>query len=242
MSERFIRAQMLLGEEAMEKLQNSHVAIFGLGGVGSWCAEALCRSGVGKLTLVDEDTVSESNINRQMCATVSNIGRSKAQVVADRLLDINPDLKVNPMCARYEESTRDMFFSENFDYIADCIDLVSCKLDLIETAMSKNIPIISSMGTGNKHDPELLRISDISKTQGCPLARVMRKELRTRGINHLKVVWSPELAMKPADGTEAPPPGRRSIPGSLVWVPASAGLMLCSRIVKDLIGFDDNLN
>ncbi len=234
MSEQFLRAEMLLGSEAMEKLAQSHVAVFGLGGVGSWCAEALCRCGVGKLTLVDEDTVSESNLNRQLCATVSALFLPKAEVMARRLLDINPQLTVIPVCARYEEGSRERFFTEKFDYIADCIDLVSCKLDLIETALSRKIPIISSLGTGNKMDAEALRISDISQTMGCPFARVMRKELRSRGISTLPVVWSPEPAMKPQGGGE-PPPGRRSIPGSLVWVPASAGMLISSHIVKNLI-------
>ena len=229
MSERFLRNKMLLGEQAMEKLSKSSVAVFGLGGVGSWCAEALCRAGIGKLTLIDQDSVSESNINRQLIALQSTIGKEKAQVMADRLGDINPDCVAVPMAARYEAETREMFFTGHYDYVVDCIDLVACKLDLIETAFSLGIPIISALG------PSALKIADISKTKGCPLARVVRKELRHRGINHLTVVYSDELAITPEDA-EQPPPGRRSVPGSLVWVPASAGMLLCSHVVMSLIG------
>ena len=224
---------MLLGSEAMEKLQSSHVAVFGLGGVGSWCAEALVRSGIGAITLVDQDTVGESNSNRQLCALSSTIGMPKAEVMAARLLDINPQLRVTPMVQRYEAASRESFFAQHYDYIVDCIDLVACKLDLIETALSHDIPIISSLGTGNKQDPEALTITDISKTTGCPFARVMRKELRRRGINHLTVVYSSEEALAP-EQFEAPPPGRRSVPGSLVWVPATAGMLLCSHVVRTL--------
>lgn len=235
MSERFIRAEMLLGAPAMEKLKHSSVAVFGLGGVGSWCAEALCRSGVGSLTLIDQDTVGESNINRQLCATDSAIGRSKAEVMAERLRDINPEAALRPIAARYEAETRDAFFAEGYDYIADCIDLVSCKLDLIEAALTREIPIISALGAGNKMEAGALRIADIAQTNYCPLARVMRKELRKRGIFHLPVVYSTEKAMKPAEA-EDPPPGRRSIPGSLVWVTATAGMLLASHIIKELTG------
>ncbi len=235
MSEKFLRTEMLLGEDAMEKLQNTHVAVFGLGGVGSWCAEALCRSGIGALTLIDQDTVGESNINRQLCATYSNMGKQKAQLMAQRLLDINPQAVITPLVMRYEAETRESFFAQSYDYIVDCIDLVACKLDLIETAQQRGIPIVSALGTGNKGDAEALKITDISKTLGCPLARVMRKELRHRGINHHTVVYSDELAKKPSQ-PEEPPPGRRSVPGSLVWVPATAGMLLCSHVVKQIIG------
>jgi len=238
MSEAFLRNEMLLGREAVERLERSSVAVFGLGGVGSWCAEALCRSGIGKLTIIDQDTVGESNINRQLCALSSTVGMEKTEVMARRLRDINPLAEIVPVTARYEADTRESFFTEKYDYIVDCIDLVACKLDLIETAISREIPIISALGTGNKLDAGALKISDISKTRGCPLARVMRKELRHRGINHLTVVFSEELAMKP-EQREAPPPGRRSVPGSLVWVPAAAGMLLCSHVVKELAGIDE---
>lgn len=226
---------MLLGEEAIKKLNKSHVAVFGLGGVGSWCAEALARSGVGKLTVIDQDIISESNINRQLCALYSTLGKSKAAVMADRLTDINPEIYVNSIVDRYEASSRELFFGERYDYIVDAIDLVACKLDLIETARNLNIPIVSALGTGNKADPSLLQVTDISKTKNCPLARVVRKELRHRGINHHMVVYSEELPMEP-EPAEEPPPGRRSVPGSLVWVPASAGMMLTGYVVMSLAG------
>jgi len=233
MSERFLRTEMLLGTAAMEKLRNSSVAVFGLGGVGSWCAEALCRSGVGEIILIDQDSVGESNINRQLCATYSTLGKSKAEVMAARLRDINPEVRAVPVTARYDAGTRERFFTENYDYIVDCIDLVACKLDLIETALHRGIPIISALGAGNKTNAEALHITDISKTENCPLARVVRKELHKRGINHLTVVYSNELPLKPEDAEE-PPPGRRSIPGSLVWVTATAGMLLCSHVVLRL--------
>ena len=202
---------MILGAPALDKLRRSHVAVFGLGGVGSYAAECLARSGVGTLTLVDQDTVSVSNINRQLCALTSTVGQYKAEVAAARVRDIDPD-----------------------DYIVDCIDLVSCKLDLIQQARLRGIPILSALGTGNKLEPELLRVTDISKTSGCPLARVMRKELRARGIHHLKVVFSPELPHE-TQQLEAPSPGRRSVPASVAWVPSVAGLMMGGTVVRDII-------
>lgn len=227
--ERTLRARMLLGDEAAEKLKNSHVAVFGLGGVGSWCAEALARCGVGKLTLVDSDSVAVSNINRQICALGSTVGKSKAQVMAERVRDINPDIEAIPVQGLYDAEHREEFFGA-YDYIADCIDLVSCKVDLIRSAMDRGIPVISALGTGNKQDAEKLTVCDISKTSGCPLARVVRKELRKLGIEHHTVVFSPEEPL-PARQYETPAPGRRSVPGSLVWVPATAGLLMCRHIV-----------
>ena len=214
MDERTLRARMLLGESAMTKLRNSHVAVFGIGGVGSWCAEALARSGVGELTLIDRDTVGLSNINRQLCALSSTLDMPKAEVMAQRIKDINPDIRVNVIFGHYEAAEREDFLRD-YDYVVDAIDLVACKIDLIISCLERGIPIISSLGTGNKRDASLLRISDISKTSGCALARVVRKELRARGINHHLVVFSPEEPMEP-EQLEAPPPGRRSIPGSLV--------------------------
>ena len=234
MDEITLRARMLLGEEAMEKLKNSHVAVFGVGGVGSWWAEALCRAGVGELTLVDRDTVSESNRNRQLCALGSTVGQPKAEVMAARLRDINPDCRVHPILGHYEAADRDRFLAD-YDYVVDAIDLVSCKLDLILSCRDRGIPVISALGTGNKKDASLLRIDDISHTSGCALARVMRRELRARGVEHHPVVFSPEEPLEPAP-LEAPPPGRRSVPGSLVWVPATAGLLLCQHVVLTLIG------
>lgn len=232
MDERTIRAQMLLGAQAMEKLKNSHVAVFGLGGVGSWCAEALVRSGIGKITVIDRDTVSRSNINRQVIAAESTVGLPKAEVMKARLLDINPDVQVTAICGHYEAEHREDFFAD-YDFIVDAIDLVSCKLDLIMTAQAREIPIVSALGTGNKCDAARLTLCDIKSTSGCPLARVMRKELRARGVEHLDVVFSPEEAME-CEQTEAPPPGRRSVPGSLVWVPAAAGMLLCQHVVMKL--------
>ena len=232
MEDQFIRTRMLLGDEAIQRLQTSHVAVFGLGGVGSWCAEALCRSGVGELTLVDLDELSVSNINRQSFATHSTVGMKKAEAAALRLHDISPTCQLHPVAARYEAQTRDAFFNRPYDCIVDAIDLVSCKLDLIETAHARGIPMISAMGTGNKLDAQQLRIADLSKTQGCPLARIVRKELKARGIIHHPVVFSPELPHRANDGSETPPPGRRSIPASSMWVPASAGLLLAQWVIS----------
>lgn len=235
MEDQFSRTQSLLGTEAMELLKHSHVAVLGLGGVGSWCAEALCRSGVGELTLADQDTVSVSNLNRQAGALHSTVGMEKCRAMERRLADINPDCILHPLPLRYEPETREEFFAGRYDYIVDAIDLVSCKLDLIQTALERTIPIISALGTGNKLDATRLTVSDLSKTQGCPLARVIRKELRRRGIHHHKVVYSPEEARPALDElTEAPPPGRRSIPASVMWVPATAGLLLASEVILDL--------
>lgn len=234
MNEQFIRTQMLLGAPAMERLKNSHVAVLGLGGVGGWCAEALCRSGVGELTLADQDTVSVSNLNRQCAALRSTVGMEKARATALHLSDINPDCILHPLVLRYEPDSRVDFFQAKYDYIVDAIDLVSCKLDLIETARQRAIPIISALGTGNKRDAQQLRIADISETQGCPLARVVRKELRKRGIPRHKVVFSPELPLSAEEGDEAPPPGRRSVPASAMWVPAAAGLLMAQAVILDL--------
>ena len=236
MEEQFSRVELLLGAAALEKLRGSHVAILGLGGVGSWCAEALCRTGIGELTLADQDTVSVSNLNRQAGALWSTVGMEKCEAMARRLADINPNCVLHPLPYRYEADSRETFFAGQYDYIVDAIDLVSCKLDLIETAQARGIPIISALGTGNKLNPSLLEVTDLSKTQGCPLARVVRKELRKRGIIHHKVVYSPEEAHVPTgECGEAPPPGRRSIPASVIWVPATAGLLLASAVAEDLI-------
>ena len=237
MEKRFIRAASLLGEAAMARLAVSHVAVFGLGGVGSWCAEALARSGVGRLTLVDRDTVSESNINRQLPALSSTVGQRKTAVMAARVLDINPLCEVRTLTGTYDAEHREEFLAD-YDYVADAIDLVSCKLDLICTCLERDIPILSALGTGNKQDPSLLRVSDLAETQNDALARVIRKELRARGVLHTEVVWSPETPMEPIP-YEAPDPGRRSVPGSLAWVPSSAGLLMARHIVLRLIGAEE---
>lgn len=224
---------MLLGERAMDRLCGAHVALFGLGGVGSWCAEALARAGIGRLTLIDSDTVGLSNTNRQLCALTSTMDKPKAEVMAARVRDINPDIEVSPIVGCYTAENREDFFAD-YDFVVDAIDLVSCKVDLIMSCRARGIPMISALGTGNKRDAALLEITDISKTRGCALARVVRKELRSRGVEHLPVVYSPEEPLE-AEQLESPPPGRRSIPGSLVWVPATAGMLLCQYVVTELI-------
>lgn len=234
MDNSFIRTEMALGAEALAKLRGAHVAVFGIGGVGSYTTEALARAGVGRLTLIDNDTVGESNINRQICALHSTIGQYKAQVMADRVRDINPRCDVRAITALYCEEEKEAFFDMPYDYIADCIDLVSCKLSLILNAKERSIPIISAMGTGNKLDPSQFTVTDISKTSGCPLARVVRRELRARNIYHHTVLFSPEEPVKPIP-LEAPPPGRRSIPASVSWVPSVGGLMIAGHIVTNLI-------
>ena len=240
MNQSFLRQQMLLGQEAMERLAQAHVAVFGIGGVGSYSCEALARAGVGRLTLVDADYVSQSNLNRQLIALHSTLGQPKAEVMAARIRDINPACMVYPVVEKYEGAMRERFFRVKYDYIADCIDLVTCKLDLIETALERDIPILSALGTGNKLDPSRLRIGDIAKTQGCPLARVVRKQLRARGILHHRVLWSDEEPRTP-EQSETPPPGRRSVPGSVAWVPPAAGLMMAGEIVLALAtGPDQN--
>lgn len=231
--QQFLRTEMLLGRQAMDKLAKAHVAVFGIGGVGSWCAEALARAGIGTLTLVDHDTVGLTNLNRQAEALHSTLGLEKTEAMAQRIRDISPGCVVRQIPEKYEEGNREAFFQARYDYIVDAIDLVSCKLDLIQTALDRGIPILSSMGTGNKLDPTQFQVADIAKTQGCPLARILRKELKRRGILHHKVVYSPELPVKPEQG-EAPPPGRRSVPASAPWVPPVAGFILAGTVIRDL--------
>lgn len=236
MDNQFLRNEMLWGQAGQQRLAASHVILFGLGGVGSYTAECLARSGIGELTLVDHDTVSITNLNRQLEALHSTMGLSKSEAVAARIRDIHPGAVLHPIHAAYDAAHRDDFFPSGcrYDYIVDAIDLVSCKLDLAETAQRLNIPLVMALGTGNKLDPSQLQLADISQTYGCPLARVMRKELRKRGIFHQKVVFSPEEAA-PTQQLEAPPPGRRSIPASTPWVPAIAGLLLGSAVVQDIL-------
>ncbi len=233
MSERFLRSEMLLGPAALDRLARSHVCVVGLGGVGSWAAEVLARSGVGELTLIDQDVYGESNINRQLGALTSTLGRPKAEVMADRVRDINPDCAVRPLVGTYSRGEGERFFGP-YDCIVDAIDLVSCKVDLICRALERGIPILSALGTGNKLDPGRLEVTDLSKTRGCPLARVMRRELGRRGVKHLKVVYSPEEPA-PCARLEDPPPGRRSVPGSVSWVPPAAGVLLGGAAVMELL-------
>lgn len=233
--EAFLREAMFYGQDALDRLSQAHVMILGIGGVGSYCAEAIARAGVGQITLVDNDTVGLTNLNRQLCALHSTLGKYKSDVMAERIRDINPNCRVTSLPVLYQDDNKETFFSLEPDYIVDAIDLVSCKLSLIQTAKARNIPIISAMGTGNKQDPTRFRICDISETTGCPLARVMRRELRNRGIVHHTVLFSDEPAITPIP-LEAPPPGRRSIPASLSWVPSCAGLMLAGYVIRDMIG------
>ena len=233
----FSRTQFVLGSEAMEKLKNARVAIFGLGGVGGYVAEALARSGIGALDLIDHDTISLTNINRQLLATHSTVGKSKAQAAADRVQDIDPAIRVTVHETFYLPETAGQFDFSQYDYIVDAIDTVTGKLMLASQAQDAGTPIISSMGTGNKLDPTLFRVSDISETRGCPLARIMRKECKKRGIRKLKVVWSEEEPLTPLspEGIEEMPEGRRALPGSVAFVPSVAGLIIAGEVIKDLI-------
>lgn len=235
MEQAFQREQVLLGREAMERLARAHVMVVGIGGVGSYAAEGLARAGVGALTLVDSDTVGLTNLNRQLCALHSTLGRNKAEVMAERIRDISPDCRVSALAAHYDEEHKERFFTAPCDYIVDAIDLVSCKLSLICTALERGIPIISAMGTGNKLDPTQFCVTDIYKTSGCHLARILRRELRARGVKRHTVLYSRELPHAQLESGEAPPPGRRSVPGSVSWVPSCAGLMLAGYVVQALI-------
>lgn len=231
----FIRTQALLGAEAMEKLQNARVAVFGIGGVGGFVVEALARSGVGALDLIDNDTVAESNLNRQIIALHSTLGMYKADVAAARVKDINPNCVVTAHNVFYLPETADQFDFSQYDYVVDAIDTVSGKLMLIEQAKAANVPIICCMGAGNKLDPTKFEVADIYKTSVCPLARVMRTECKKRGIKKLKVVYSTETAVKPGQTGELPTASRRSTPGSVAFVPSVAGFILAGEVVKDLI-------
>ena len=236
MKEQFSRTGMLLGEAALEKLQNARVAVFGNGGVGGYVVEALARSGVGKLDLIDSDTVSISNINRQILATHSTVGMLKVDVAKARILDINPEATVTVHPCFYLPETADQFDFAQYDYVVDAIDTVTGKLQLVQQAHAAGTPIICSMGTGNKLDPTAFRVADISKTTMCPLARIMRKELKKRGIDHVKVVYSLEEALTPVGAEEEMArTGKRQIPGSTAFVPGTAGLILASEVIKDLI-------
>lgn len=233
MDERFLRNEMMFGAEAVQKLAHAHVCVVGLGGVGSYAVEALARAGIGELTLIDQDSYGLTNINRQLGALTSTVGQSKAHALAARVQDINPACIVHPIVGKYTKEERETFWGD-YDYLVDAIDLVACKVDLICQAQARGIPIISALGTGNKLDATRLEITDLSKTYGCPLARVMRRELGRLGIKHLKVVFSAEEAAE-TQQLEAPPPGRRSVPASVPWVPSVAGLLMGGAVVMDLI-------
>ena len=233
--EQFFRTQMLLGTEALERLQKARVAVFGIGGVGGYTVEALARSGIGQLDLIDSDTVSISNINRQILATHSTVGMPKVEAARQRILDINPDCIVRTYQIFYTSETADQFDFSRYDYIVDAIDTVTGKLQLVQRATEAGTPIICCMGTGNKLDASAFAVSDISKTSMCPLARIMRKELGKRGIKHLKVVYSQEEALSPTGWEEeAAALGKRQIPGSVAFVPGAAGLILAGEVIKDI--------
>lgn len=244
----FSRTQMLLGNDAMQRLSNARVAVFGIGGVGSFSVEALIRSGIGAIDLFDGDKVSPTNINRQLIATQKTIGEKKVDVMRRRINEINPGVKVETYDIFYEAENADDFDLTLYDYIIDAIDMVSSKLELIERAKDKNVRIISSMGAGNKLDPTKLEVADISETSVCPLAKVMRKELRKRGITNLKVVYSKESPITPIknelmqENTDFDCPAdtaskvltKRQVPGSIAFVPSVAGLILAGEVIKDI--------
>lgn len=237
MKEQFLRTEMLLGTAAIEKLQKARVAVFGLGGVGGYTVEALARSGIGALDLIDNDTIGLSNLNRQILATHSTLGLPKTEAARRRVLDINPECVVRAHPVFYTPETAHLFDFTQYDYIVDAIDTVTGKLALVEQAVAADTPIICCMGTGNKLDASAFQVADISKTSMCPLARIMRKELGKRGIKHLKVVYSQEEALSPTGWEEeAAALGKRQIPGSVSFVPGAAGLILAGEVIKDLAG------
>lgn len=246
MQNQFTRTEMLLGSDNMEKLRNSHVIIFGVGGVGGYVVEALARSGVGTLTLVDNDVVSESNINRQIIATTRTIGHSKVEAAKERVLEINPDAVVNACQMFYLPETAEQFDFTQYDYVVDAIDTVSGKIALVLEAKKCGVPVISSMGAGNKLNPAAFEVADIYKTSVCPLAKVMRHELKKRGVKDLKVVYSREEPLTPqpervsAQEEKGDKIGikKRQTPGSVAFVPSVAGLIIAGEVVKDLTRFD----
>lgn len=236
MEEQFARTGMLLGEDAVERLAGARVAVFGLGGVGGYVVEALCRAGVGALDLIDKDEISLSNLNRQLLATHDTVGMPKTQAARQRIAQINPACVVREFTMFYLPETADALDFRDYDYIVDAVDTVAAKLALVQRAAECGTPIISCMGTGNKLDPTAFQVADISKTSMCPLARVMRRELGRRGIRHLKVVYSQEEAIKPTGWEEeAAALGKRQIPGSISFVPGAAGLILAGEVIKDII-------
>ena len=232
----FVRSEMLLGSEALKKLKSSSVVVFGIGGVGSYVCEALARCAVGNLTLIDSDTVSISNINRQIIALHSTVGMQKTDVMSNRIKDINPNINVTAINMFYTPQNSEDIDISKFDYVVDAIDTVTSKINIIKRCYENGINIISSMGTGNKLDPSLFTISDISKTHTCPLARVMRKELKELGIHNVKVLWSPEKVISPAPLADEYQ--KRQTPGSVSFVPSVAGLMIAGEVIKDLISYE----
>lgn len=234
MDGRFSRTELLLGGDAMERLRNARVAVFGVGGVGGYVVEALARSGIGMLDLIDSDTVSESNINRQIIALGSTIGQYKVDAAKARIADINPDCKVTAHRMFFMPETADQLDFSQYDYIVDAIDTVTGKIEIIMRAKSAGVPVISSMGAGNKLDPTAFVVTDIYKTSICPLARVMRREMKKRGVDSLKVVYSTEQAIAPRYSGETQPSGK-PVPGSNAFVPSVAGLIIAGEVIKDLV-------
>lgn len=240
MADIFSRTALLLGDDAINKLKTKHVAVFGLGGVGGYVTEALARSGVGKITVTDNDVVSESNINRQIIALTSTVGKKKTELWKERIKDINPSAEVETLDMFVGRENADEIDFSAFDLVVDAVDTVTAKLVIIEKAKKAGCKVISAMGTGNKTRPELFRISDVSKTSVCPLARVMRKELKARGITGVKVLYSTEDAVKPAENADvrAENVKRRALVGSLPYVPSVAGLLIAAEAVRELLGED----
>ena len=247
MLNQFSRTQLLLGEEAMNKLKNSRVAVFGVGGVGGYVCEALARSGVGTFDLIDDDKVCLTNLNRQIIATRKTVGKYKVEVMKERILDINPDAQVNIHQCFFLPENADEFSFDAYDYVVDAVDTVTAKIEIIMQAKKKEVPVISSMGAGNKLDPTAFRVADIYKTKVCPLAKVMRRELKKRGVKKLKVVYSEEQPIQDMSiscrANCICPPGakhkcteRRAIPGSVAFVPSVVGLIIAGEVVKDIAG------
>ncbi len=237
MSKKFDRTKRLLGADAMEKLNHARVAVFGIGGVGGHAADALVRSGVGEIDIIDSDEVAESNINRQLIATTKTVGQKKVDVMEAHLLGINPEVKVNKYCCFFLPETQAQFDFSQYDYVIDAVDTVTAKLALVEACNEAEVPIISSMGAGNKLDPTAFEVTDIFKTSVCPLAKVMRKELKTRNIKKLKVVYSKEIPLEPIEEESFISDEkrvRRATPGSVAFVPSVAGLILAGEVIKDL--------
>ena len=241
MADQYSRTRLLLGEDGLDKLRNARVALFGLGGVGGYAAEALARSGVGHLDLIDDDTINLTNLNRQVLALHSTIGMSKVEAAKRRIADIDPTIEVRTYQTFYLPETAAQFDFSQYDYVLDAIDTVTGKLALIAQAKAANVPVISCMGTGNKLDATDFRVADISKTSGCALARIMRKECAKRGIKGVKVVYSPELPLEARSDEEMEPQregsSRRSLPGSTAFVPGVAGLIMAGEVVRDLTGY-----
>ena len=242
MENQFSRTELLFGTRAMEKIAGARVAVFGIGGVGGYTVEALVRSGIGEIDLIDSDTVNLTNLNRQIIATGSSIGKYKVDVMRERIMDINPDVKVHVHKCFYLPETKDKFDFSQYDYVVDAVDTVTAKLQIVEEAEAAGVPVISSMGAGNKLDPTAFQVADIYKTSVCPLAKVMRRELKKRGIKRLKVVYSQEIPITPdpellsSYSEEVSPlaPQKRSVPGSVAFVPSVAGLIIAGEVLKDL--------